>query len=198
MEFSVLRNKKFLALLLIVATASSAVAIALNWHKVAEITGVVKKSPVSVKEVASINLGELEAGSEFCEAGEATIFVEEGTEAEITKLFLAIPELVEESLEIFSELKLDIVIGRHPMITVECRKDIPVVPFPGAPCWKWADYDEIEGTYYHFFSYGYWSTVSLSEGDHTITFTLHGTTATPPEDTTIDLKIYVEIQECKD
>lgn len=190
MEFSILLNKKLLALLLIVATASSATAIALNWHKVAEITGVVKKSPVSIKEVASVDLGELEAASEFCESAEATIFVEEDTEAEITKLLVAVPEPVEESLEVFSELKLDIVIGNKHV------KNIPIVPFPGTPCWRWADYDEIEGTYYHFFSYGWWSTVSLSEGDHTITFTLHGTTAAPPEDTPIDLKIYMEIQGC--
>lgn len=192
MKTSILYSKKLLALLLTVAIASSATAIALNWHKVAEITGVVKKSPVTIKEVASIDFGELEAASEFCDYSYAKIFVEEDKEVEITRLMIAIPEPVEETLELFSELKLNIIIGK---IKVE---NIPIVPFPGSPTWKWVDYDEIEGTPYHFFSYGSWSTISLEEGTHKIKFQVYGTTGSPSEDTTFNLKFYMEIQECQD
>jgi len=192
MKTSVLYSKKLLALVLTVAIASSATAVALNWHKVAEVMGIVKKSPVTIKEVASIDLGELETASEFCGYSYAEIFVEEDNEVEITELVIAIPEPVEETLELFSELNLNIIIGK---IKVE---DIPIVPFPGAPVWKWVDYDEIEGTYYHFFSCGSWSTVSLEEGTHKIKFQVYGTTGSPPEDTAFNLKFYIEIQEGKD
>ena len=192
MKTSILYSKKLLALLLTVAIASSATAIALNWHKVAEVMGIVKKSPVTIKEVASIDFEKLEAASEFCDYSYAEIFVEEDKEVEITKLMIAIPEPVEETLELFSEMKLNIIIGK---LKVE---DIPVVPFPGSPTWKWADYDEIEGIYHHFFSYGSWPTVSLEEGNHKIKFQVYGTTGSPPEDTAFNLKFYMEIQECQD
>ena len=75
MKPSVLYSKKLLALLLTVAVASSATAVALNWHKVAEVMGMVKKSLVTIKEVANIDFGELEAASEFCGYSYAEIFV---------------------------------------------------------------------------------------------------------------------------
>jgi len=189
MKASILYSKKILALLLTVAIVSSATAISLNWHKVAEVMGVVKKSPVTIKEVASINFGELEAASEFCGYSYAEIFVEEDKKVEITKLIIAIPEPVDTTLKLFSEMKLNITIGK---IKVE---NIPIVPFPGSPKWKWIDYDKIDGTPYHFFNYGSWSTVSLGEGTHKIKFQICGTTGSPPKDTAFNLKFYMEIQD---
>jgi len=178
--------EKTLSLILILALISTAFAVAANWHKLAEIFGVVKP-PTSTLIPIKIDLGTLQPNQDFTVSSNTTLTC--NSEYNVSKLIIAIPYSAGEWYAMvggFKNLYLKVTID---VVTILTMPDIPVVmdgssainPGTDSAYWKF-EFQESSLAYYSYKGGGSWNPEiwnPLKPGNHTVLITVAGKTSIP-------------------
>jgi hypothetical protein len=167
------------------------VAIRPTWFEAAEVTGVVVETGTGTVK-AIINLGDLASAAPFSASGEGTITIEESGGLNIEKFIMGYPFYTLEEEYVyeryltnrFHELSID--------LTVEdTTVSMPIV-IDGEIYYWYYEYEDWE-TQWTYRSYPDWTPITLSQGTHTVTFTIYGTTALTTQNLNVNMTFYFEL-----
>jgi hypothetical protein len=184
-------NKRLLLLvgLTLSVITLAVVAIPSNWFEAAEVTGVVVETETGTVK-AIINLGNLTSATSFSASGNGTITIDESGGLSIEKFIMGHPYYTPEEDYVyeryltnrFYELSLNLTVG-------DTTVSMPIVVDGGLYYWYW-EYDEWPWLYR---SYSDWIPITLSQGTHTVTFTIYGTTALTTQTLNVEMMFYFEL-----
>jgi hypothetical protein len=166
-------------------------AIPPNWFEAAEVTGVVVETGTTTVK-AIINLGDLSSATSFSASGDGTITIEESGGLSIEKFIMGYPYYTTEEEYVyeryltnrFHDLTLDLTVG-------DTTVSMPIVVDGEIYYWYW-EYDDWE-TQWSYRSYPDWTSITLSQGTHTVTFTIYGTTALTTQTLSVEMMFYFEL-----
>jgi len=187
---------KALALILTLALigATSVAAIPANWHRLAEIVGVVKpQSPTLVP--IKIDLGTLQPAQSFYRYATTTLMC--GGEYIVSKLIIAIPSDASEWYAVasgFQKLYLSVGVDVHillaPGVPVVANCSSAINPGSDSAYWKF----ELQEQQLAYYSYKNWTPILVELGDHTVMVCVEGETSAPPRQVSLSLTLYLEIE----
>jgi len=186
---------KVLALILVLGLVGAVSAAAANWHKLAEIVGVV--SPPSSSLVAvKIDLGALQAGQSFGVTRHANLTV--NANFTVSKLILAIPSSAGEwnSMaagfeKLYLKVGIDVsgIILMMPEIPLVVNGSSAINPGGDSAQWKF----ESQETALSYYSYKNWSPKTVQSGTHTASVYAAGETSNPGQEANLAVALYLEI-----
>lgn len=192
-------KKEALILMLVLVSVGTAFAIASNWHKLAEIVGVVKPPSSSLIPI-SIDLGTLQPAQSFGADGYANLTC--NTSYNVSKLVLAIPSTASEwhsmaggFKDLYLKVSVDVVTLTMPDIPVVADDSSAINPGTDSDYWKF-EFQETPLTYYSYKGGGSWNPQvwnPLEPGNHTVWVTVAGKTSIPAQQVNLTITLYLEI-----
>lgn len=187
-------GRKVILFILIMVLIGSVFAITANWHKLAEIVGVVKPPSTTLIPI-KIDLGTLQPAQHFTDFGLANLTC--NTYYQISKLILAIPSSASEWYTIvggFRNLYLRVGVDvirplNEPNIPVIVNGSSAINPGSDSAYWKF----EYQETPTAFYSYKNWTPQRVEPGNHTVLVYVTGETSIPARQVNFSITLYLEI-----
>jgi len=195
----VMSMKKLFMVILVLALVGSAFAIASNWHKLAEIVGVIKP-PSSGLIPVRIDLGTLQPAQTFTFYANTTLTC--NSEYNVTKLIVAIPSSASEwramiggFKDLYLKVQIDVITLSLPDIPVVVGGSSAINPGTDSNYWRF-EFQETPISYYSYKGGGTWSPQiwnPLKPGNHTVYIDVTGQTSIPAEQVNFSITLYLEM-----
>jgi len=191
---------KALTLILVLALVGAAFAVAGNWHRLAEIVGVVKP-PSSTLVPIRIDLGTLQPAQIFFAHANTTLTC--NSKYNVSKLIIAVPSLASEWYamaggfkDLYLKVTIDVITLGLPDIPVVKDGSSAINPGTDSAYWKF-EFTELPLTYYSYKGGGSWNPQiwnPLRPGNHTVFISVRGETSVPAQLVNLSLTLYLEIK----
>jgi hypothetical protein len=170
-------------------------ALAANWHKLAEIVGVVKPPSLSLVPIR-IDMGTLQSAQNFYFDNSTTLTI--NVNSNVSKLIIAIPSSASEWYsmaggfkELYLKVSIDITTLTLPNIPLVANGVSAINPGSDSAYWKF-EFQETPLTYYSFKG-EIFVLNPLEPGNHTVRVEGMGETSIPAQQVNFDITIYLEI-----